>query len=57
MAASPPAHTVGDLWRWAMSDLDSNTMRGTVAEFIVGRALGCTEKVRDEWRSYDLVDP
>lgn len=47
-----------DFWRWSSSDLLSNTMRGVLAEYIVGMALGCTEEgTRLEWDAADLVTP
>lgn len=48
------AHLRG-FWRWACSDLLSNTMRGLLAEYIVGLALGCVgEGTRVEWDAADL---
>ncbi|MCB2192975.1 MAG: hypothetical protein KQI62_15495 [Deltaproteobacteria bacterium] len=44
-------------WRWLASDLCSNALRGTVAEFIVGQALGCLPETRVEWDAYDLCTP
>lgn len=42
-------------WRWACSDLVSNVMRGVLAEYIVGLALGCVDGgVRPEWNATDL---
>lgn len=42
-------------WRWASSDLLSNALRGLLAEYIVGLALGVVEKnPRREWDSADL---
>jgi hypothetical protein len=35
----PGAHLL-DLWQWAYSDLVSNDIRGVVAEYLVGSALG-----------------
>ena len=35
---------VEDYWKWAYSDLLSNTSRGAMAEFIVRSALGITDK-------------
>ena len=49
--------TVSDFWRWSGSDLLSNTWRGIVAEFLVAKALGLTNKVRLEWDTVDLVTP
>ena len=45
-----------DFWRWAYSDLLTNTNRGRLAEFIVARALGLGfTDVRTEWDAFDLV--
>lgn len=43
-----------DFWRWSVSDLVSNTWRGVVAEYIVARAFGVAEGLRNDWRAYDL---
>ncbi|GAB3055164.1 hypothetical protein [Virgibacillus ainsalahensis] len=32
--------SVSDFWRWAYSDMLSNTNRGILAEFLVGHAFG-----------------
>ena len=44
-------------WQWSSSDVVSNTTRGILAEYIVGRALDCIkdDDVRDEWGAYDLM--
>ena len=48
--------TVADFWSWAASDLLDNALRGQLAEFLVGSALGCVAgKVRREWDAYDLL--
>jgi hypothetical protein len=48
--------TVGDFWRWAMSDLLSNSTRGVLAEYIVGRLLEIDfDQPRLEWDAYDLL--
>lgn len=44
-----------DFWRWAASDLLSNAMRGVVAEYVVGLALGCADRTRREWDAADLL--
>lgn len=44
-----------EFWQWNQSDLLNNALRGTVAEFIVGKALGAVDGVRLEWDAYDLV--
>jgi len=47
--------SVLDFWRWSISDLVLNTIRGVLAEYIVAKALGVpAEGVRDPWQSYDL---
>ena len=53
----PLKETLLDYWRWSRSDLLGNTSRGVLAEFLVGSALRMTDKVRDEWASYDLLTP
>ncbi|GAA1465137.1 hypothetical protein [Microbacterium thalassium] len=45
--------TVNDFWRFAMSDLRVNTVRGYVAEFLISRALGLTG-VADSMTECDL---
>ncbi|ARI78728.1 hypothetical protein [Halobacillus mangrovi] len=47
--------TVEEFWRWAYSDLLSNTNRGILAEFLVGYALGLTSDPRIEWDKADFV--
>lgn len=45
-----------DFWRWSSSDLVSNTMRGLLAEFIVGTALKFDPGIpRQEWEAFDLI--
>ncbi|MGP4069478.1 hypothetical protein [Halobacillus sp. B29] len=46
--------TVVEFWRWAYSDLLSNTTRGVFAEFLVGYALGLTHEPRVEWDKADF---
>lgn len=54
-AGATKVPTLADFWRWGASDLLSNAMRGMLAEFIVGSALGCVDGVvRREWDAYDL---
>jgi len=48
---------VGDFWSWSVSDLVSNTTRGILAEYIVGRAVSADLEIRDEWGPYDLRTP
>ena len=44
-------------WQWACSDVLDNTLRGLLAEWIVGTALGVTAGWRTEWAPEDLVSP
>jgi len=53
----PLRATVIDFWRWAYSDLLSNTTRGAFAEFIVAQSLGLDLGVRDAWSDCDLRLP
>lgn len=48
------AFCVGEFWRWAFSDLQSNALRGILAEYIVARALGIEPAGRASWDDYDL---
>ena len=41
-------------WQWSSSDLVSNALRGVLAEFLVGKALGIVDGVRQEWDAFDL---
>ena len=44
-----------DYWKWSVSDLISNTTRGTFAEFIVAMAMESDlSGVREEWDAYDI---
>ncbi len=50
--------TVGAFWRWAFSNLADNTVRGVLAEFFVGTALGVSfTEPRGSWDDYDLETP
>ncbi|GAA3381943.1 hypothetical protein [Cryptosporangium minutisporangium] len=54
----PMGVTVLDFWQWACSDLANNAMRGVLAEYLVGQALGCVSgQTRTEWDAYDLLTP
>ncbi|WP_186725650.1 hypothetical protein [Planomicrobium sp. CPCC 101110] len=44
-----------DFWQWNQSDLLNNALRGTLAEFIVGKALDAVTGIRTEWDAFDLV--
>ncbi|HJV21587.1 MAG TPA: hypothetical protein VJ570_02770 [Holophagaceae bacterium] len=58
-AGSPhPVATVGGFWQWAFSNFADNTVRGILAEYLVGTALGCDMSIpRDPWDDYDLLTP
>lgn len=58
-SGEPPDHIIDEVgyWRWAYSDHLSNAQRGVLAEYIVGQALGATQKPRVEWDKFDLVSP
>ncbi|MFF5988035.1 hypothetical protein [Prauserella flavalba] len=44
-----------EFWSWASSDLIGNAMRGVLAEYVVGLALGCLHGgPRQEWDAADL---
>lgn len=50
-----PVGTLLDFWRWSSSTLLDNTMRGMLAEFLVGLALECIgDNHRAEWDAFDL---
>ena len=47
-----------EFWRWAYSDLPSNAVRGVLAEYLVGRALGVDMSApRVDWAAWDLLTP
>lgn len=48
--------SVLDFWRFAMSDLRMNNVRGYLAEYLVARAVGATG-TRIEWDAYDVLTP
>lgn len=39
------------------SDLRSNVIRGVLAEFLVAKAVGAEQRVRDAWDNYDVRTP
>lgn len=47
--------TVGDFWSWAYSDVQNNTDRAILSEFLVGQALGVTKGTRIGWDDFDLL--
>jgi hypothetical protein len=56
---SLPIHGVEDVslvdfWRWGYSDVLSNGVRGVLGEYLVGKALGVTDRPRVEWDAVDL---
>jgi hypothetical protein len=51
----PMGGTLLEFWRWSASDLISNATCGLLAEYLVSRAVGCSETiVRNEWDAFDL---
>ena len=45
-----------DFWRWSLSSLLDNTVRGLFAEYLVARALAvASNAVRVEWDAVDIV--
>ncbi len=48
--------TVLDFWRFALSNLKMNNIRGYLAEFLVARAVGAQGR-RIEWDAYDVLAP
>jgi hypothetical protein len=46
--------TLGDFWSWAYSDVLTNVIRSTFAEFLVASALDLLDKPRVEWDAVDL---
>jgi|SRR5581483_7811915 len=57
IAGRPTPLTLGLFWQWAASDLTSNALRGVLAEFLVGQAVGCLGPGRLEWDACDLRHP
>ena len=49
--------TVKDFWSWSSSDLINNTLRGSLAEYIVALALNIdtNSTPREDWSAYDLL--
>ena len=45
---------VTDFWRWSLSDLCLNVVRGNFGEFLVATVLGLTAQPRGEWENFDL---
>lgn len=54
-SGSDEVFTVADFWSWAYSDLNSNVLRGKLAEYLVTKALyGKPVSARREWDLYDV---
>ncbi len=53
----PICFSILDFWVWAASDVLNNTLRGTVAEYIVSQATGACAPVRVEWDTVDITTP
>lgn len=50
--------TLLDFWSWAYSETLDNTLRGVLAEYLVGLAVnGFHTEIRAEWDAYDLATP
>ncbi len=47
---------IGEFWRWAFGDLKANSIRGVLAEWMVGRILGLPVRKWpcDPWAECDL---
>ena len=53
----PTSFSIQNFWVWAASDVLNNTLRGTVAEYIVSQATGAGAPVRVEWDTVDITTP
>ena len=53
----PMGATLLDCWQWVGSDLVSNTLRGSLSEYLVALAVGAADGVREEWAKYDVETP
>lgn len=47
--------TAGEFWRWMLGDLRMNTTRGFLAEYLVTRAVGNRDPMRQEWAAFDVL--
>ncbi|MFN7732199.1 MAG: hypothetical protein ACK5OB_09855 [Pirellula sp.] len=54
VAKLPLEANVQGFWQWSCSDLLGNTLRGQLAEYMVGLVLGCVHGARQEWDAFDL---
>ncbi|WP_176545227.1 hypothetical protein [Bacillus sp. AFS041924] len=41
-------NTILDFWKWAFPNVQTNSLRGKFAEFLVGNAIGAANKPRIE---------
>lgn len=46
-----------DFWSWAHSDINGNTERGILAEYLVACAIGMNNNIRVNFDSFDLITP
>ena len=53
----PTSFSVLDFWVWMASDVLNNTLRGTIAEYIVSQAMEACTPVRVEWDTVDITTP
>ena len=53
----PTSFSIQDFWVWMASDVLNNTLRGTVAEYIVSQATEASAPVRGEWDTVDITTP
>ncbi|MFP5265579.1 MAG: hypothetical protein ACLGJB_27130 [Blastocatellia bacterium] len=53
----PLEPTLLEFWQWFASDLTNNVLRGVLAEYIVAKALGIADGLRESWSPYDLITP
>ncbi len=52
---SDDASSVLDFWRWALSDLRTNIVRGVLAEYLVAQAVGDPSPLREAWDNWDVT--
>lgn len=55
LSGKPLPFTVSNFWATAFSDMLTNMTRGTVAEYLVCKALGLDDQVMNDYDSYDAV--
>ena len=53
----PTSFSVLDFWVWMASDVLNNTLRGTIAEYIISQAMEACTPVRVEWDTVDITTP